>query len=69
MTSNEVVVAVVEALEAEGVPYLLAGAYSVNVYGVPRSTKDADFVVQLGPESIHALLARLGSGFRLEPQM
>ena len=69
MTSNEVVLAVVEALEAEGIPYLLAGAYSVSVYGVPRSTKDADFVVQLRPEAVTALLARLGSGFQLEPQM
>jgi hypothetical protein len=69
MTSNEVVLAVVEALETEGVPYLLAGAYSVGVYGVPRSTKDADFVVQLRPEAVAALVARLGSGFQLEPQM
>ena len=69
MTSNEVVVAVAAALEAEGVPYLLAGAYSVNVYGVPRATKDADFVARLGPENVTSLMKRLGSRFRLEPQM
>ena len=69
MTSNEIVLAVVEALKAENVPYLLAGAYSVNVYGVPRSTKDADFVVQLRSEGVAGVVKRLGDRFQLDPQM
>ena len=69
MTTNELVIGVVEALEAERVPYMLVGAYSANVYGVPRSTKDADFVVQLTAEGVKRVVARLGAGYRLEPQM
>ena len=69
MTSNEAVVAMIDALEAAQVPYVLVGAYACNVYGVPRATKDADIVVQLKPESIAELCTHLDQRFRLEPQM
>lgn len=69
MTSNEAVVAMIDALDAVQVPYMLVGAYSCNVYGVPRATMDADFVVQLQPELISELCARLGDRFRLDPQV
>ena len=39
---------VIEALEACGIPYMLVGSYSSNSYGVPCSTQDADFVIELG---------------------
>ncbi|MFQ5806650.1 MAG: hypothetical protein ACE5I3_09390 [Phycisphaerae bacterium] len=69
MTSNEAVVAMVDALEAANVPYMLVGAHSCNVYGVPRATKDADFVVQMRPHALSDLCSRLSSRFRLDPQM
>ena len=50
---------VVDALERAGVPYMLVGSYSSNAYGIPRSTRDADFVIELGnvsPNTIAALL-------------
>ena len=69
MTGNEAVIAMIDALEAASVPYMLVGAYSANAYGVARSTKDADFVVELQAEAISELCALLGEGFRLDPQM
>jgi predicted nucleotidyltransferase len=45
MTSNEAVSKVAAALEGAGIPYMLVGSYSSNMYGVARSTQDADFVV------------------------
>lgn len=69
MTANEAVVAVIDALHAAGVPFMLVGAYSCNVYGVPRSTKDADFVVELRPDSISKICAQFDDRFRLDPQM
>ena len=45
MTGNEATLAVIDALEACSIPYMLVGSYSSNVYGVERSTQDADFVV------------------------
>lgn len=52
MTSDEAVIAVVDALDSLSIPYMVVGSFSTNLYGLPRSTKDADFVVQLGRISI-----------------
>lgn len=68
MTSNEVVAKLVAALERLQVHYMVVGSYSSNVYGVARSTKDADLVVQLPQGSTSVLAAALGEDFRLDPQ-
>ena len=68
MIGEEAVVAVIDALENVGVPSMLVGSLSTNLYGIPRSTEDADFVVQLGSASLQQIMARLGPGFRLDPQ-
>jgi hypothetical protein len=69
MTGDEAVIAVIDALESAGIDYMLVGSLSSNFYGVPRSTHDADFVVQLGEDSLTQFLARLGPAFRLDRQM
>ena len=58
MTGNEATLAVIDALEACSIPYMLVGSYSSNVYGVERSTQDADFVVELVEGAIGELLPR-----------
>ncbi len=62
-------VRVAEALTAAGIPHMLAGSFSSNYYGIPRSTKDADFVVELrggvGPD----FGGRLGNDFEIDPQL
>jgi hypothetical protein len=69
MTAEEVVYAVIDALDGLGIPYMLVGSFSSNLYGVPRSTKDADVVVELGNASPSQVRAKLGPEFRLDPQM
>jgi hypothetical protein len=69
MTSNDAVLAVVDALDSLSVPYIVVGSFSANVYGLERTSLDADFVVELGDISIAAVARRLGAGFRLDPQM
>jgi hypothetical protein len=69
MTGDEGVIAVVEALDSIAVEYMLVGSLSSNFYGVPRSTHDADFVVQFSQDSLHQLLERLGPEFQLDRQM
>ena len=69
MTSVELVTRVIETLERNNVPYMVVGSFSSNSYGRPRSTKDADFVVQLGSLSISRALAGLGSDVQIDPQM
>src|SRR5947209_667250 len=69
MTSDEAVLAVIAALESLGIPYMVVGSLSSNYYGIARSTKDADFVMEFGAQSIRHLADHLGSAFRLDPQM
>ncbi len=69
MTANEIMFRFIEGFDALGVPYMLVGSYSSNVYGRPRLTKDADFVVQLDGDPMPALTKFLGAEFIVDPQM
>lgn len=69
MTSDEATLAVIDALESLGVPYMVVGSLSTNYYGVARSTHDADFVVHLQSVGIAELVRRAGPDIRLDPQM
>ena len=69
MTGNEAVLGVVAALNQCNIPYMLVGSYSTNVYGIPRSTQDADFVIELGETSIFELSRRLAPSIRIDPQL
>lgn len=69
MNSDDAVVQVVRALNSIKMPYMVTGSLASNMYGVSRSTKDADFVLQSGEFDFTAFRNALGSGFRLDPQM
>jgi len=57
--------ALVRALQAAGVRYLVAGGLAVNAHGYVRFTKDVDLVVQLVPDNIGSTFAALGAlGYR-----
>jgi len=61
---------VIEALEAEGIPYMLVGALSSSVFGIPRATKDVDIVLQLPTrEPLRRLEARLAEVVVFDPQV
>lgn len=58
-----------DALTGCGIAYLLAGSFSTNYYAIPRSTHDADFVVQLHRAVEVAFLEKLGNEFAADPQL
>jgi hypothetical protein len=62
-------VEVVDALERRQIPYLLVGSFSSNFYGIPRSTKDVDLVVELGQHSIGQIANELGPRYSLDRQV
>jgi hypothetical protein len=64
-----ILLSVIDALAAADVPYLLAGSFSSNYYGIPRSTNDADFVVALQGRSIMSLQPHLPPTLRIDPQV
>lgn len=69
MTSTEATLAVIDSLEAMQIPYMLVGSISSRAYGITRSSKDADIVIELGGRSLKPLAERLGQSFKLDPQM
>ena len=68
MTADDAVVAVLDALEVVGVPYMIVGSLASNFHGIPRSTRDADFVVEMGPGVLQRLAAALPPDLTLQPQ-
>ncbi len=68
MTGNQAAVAAAEALDACGIPYMLVGSYSSNIYGIDRSTQDADFVIELGEAEIGELARRIAPAIRIDRQ-
>ncbi len=68
MTPQEGVLAVLEAVETAGVPYVIVGALAYGAWGIPRSTKDADFVVACAGPELDSVLRNLPSSFSIDPQ-
>lgn len=69
MNSLEATGHVIAALETLQIRYMLVGAFSSNAYGIPRSTKDADFVVVLESGDLARVIDQLGEEFRLDRQI
>jgi len=69
LTNEQILIAVLDALRARNVPYMLTGSLATNLYGVPRSTMDVDLVVSIVGESMSEILNYLPAGFRLDSQV
>lgn len=69
MNAPDIVRRVVESLEAINLPYMLVGSFSSNVYSIPRSTRDADFVVNPASGQLHELATHLGPDFSFDFQI
>lgn len=70
MNLYELASRVIEALEAEGIPYMVVGALSSSVFGIPRATKDVDIVLQLHTrEPLSRLRERLAEVVVFDPQV
>ncbi len=68
MTADDAAVAVIDALDRAAIPFMIVGSLASNFHGIPRATRDADFLIQIGSASISALAAALPDGLQLEPQ-
>lgn len=55
--------ATVRVLESLGLDYLIGGSLASSLHGIPRSTQDADLLVDLPPERVADLLLALGAQF------
>ncbi|NJM37958.1 MAG: hypothetical protein HC845_08955 [Akkermansiaceae bacterium] len=59
MTVEELAISVIQACEAEKIPHMITGAFAYNAYGIPRSTKDVDFVIDVTGNSVNRVINRL----------
>lgn len=66
---EEAVAILLDALNECGVDYMVVGSFSSNRYGVPRATKDADFVLNVRQEDRERLFERLPESFKIDPQV
>ncbi len=57
---------VIEALDRLGIPYLIGGSLASAIYGVARTTLDADLVADLRPEHAAPLAQALGEEFYVD---
>lgn len=69
MNSEQAVAHVIRSLEENCIDYMIVGALSCNLYGVPRASVDADIVVDLRSNSILPVLDQLGTDFKCDPQL
>ncbi len=66
MTQEEFAIDAILRLNRSGVAYFVTGAMASNYWGIPRTTHDLDFVVQLSAESIPNLLLEFRDDFYLD---
>lgn len=64
----EATLEVSRALEELGIPYLLGGSLASSLYGIPRTTQDADLVVDLKAQDIPRLVAALEARFYIDSE-
>jgi hypothetical protein len=63
-----VTLTVARVLENLEIPYLLGGSLASSLHGVPRSTVDADLVVDLGTRHIRPLVEALSASFYIDEE-
>ena len=63
MVQENVLVSVLDTLNALGIPYMVVGSYASNYWGRPRMTHDADLVVELGVHQATGLAQHLADEF------
>ncbi len=68
MNGTEALIALARTFDEAGLAYMIVGSYSSNFYGIPRSTKDADLVVNLDQADWKKLSAILPAELELEQQ-
>lgn len=63
MVMRDVLLKVLDALEALNIPYMIVGSFASTYWGRPRTTHDADLVVEIAPDQASDLASLLGDEF------
>lgn len=68
MNERELLHDCLRRLNACGTSYMLTGSMASNAWGIPRTTHDLDFVIQLPPSQIPALVAAFQEDYYIDEQ-
>jgi hypothetical protein len=68
MIAEEALQLVISRLEESGIPYMITGSFASNLHGVPRTTQDADVVIEADQGSLDRFLESLGAVFYVGPE-
>lgn len=63
MVEREVLFQVLDALEALEIPYMVVGSFASTYWGRPRTTHDADLLIEMPPSKAAALARALEPDF------
>lgn len=64
-----VVVALADAFDALGIPYLVGGSLASSLYGIPRATLDADLMADVRPHHVEPLTRALERDFYVASEL
>jgi hypothetical protein len=67
MTAEDALQLVLAQLDRHEVHYMVTGSFASNVHGVPRTTYDADIVIESSQKSLDDFLKGLGEEFYADP--
>ncbi len=65
----EVTIQVTQVLEKLSIPYLIGGSLASTLYGMVRTTQDADIVVEMQLEHLHSFVLALQDEFFVDAEM
>jgi len=65
----EVTLKVTRVLEKLGIPYFVSGSLASTLYGMVRSTQDADIVAEMRQSQVHQFASALLEEFYLDEEM
>jgi hypothetical protein len=66
MSEQELLADCLRRLNRTGVTYYLTGSMASNYWGIPRTTHDLDFVVQLPPSAVSRIMNEFSGDFYLD---
>src|SRR5574341_135348 len=68
MTERDLLQDCLRRLNETATSYMLTGSMASNAWGIPRTTHDLDFVVQLPPSQVSALVSAFSGDYYVDEQ-
>ncbi|MDO9540861.1 MAG: hypothetical protein Q7J98_00880 [Kiritimatiellia bacterium] len=68
MTEKALLIDTLRRLNRTGISYMLTGSMASNYWGIPRTTHDLDYVVQLPESAIRRFIEAFKGDFHIDEE-